>query len=104
MGDTTLRFDRQGTFVGMVDKELKGMRGAIGHFKTYYDKKGKEYNAWYTDKAFEFNDLSVDRKQIANIKEVTPARIFHLYPLVLSIPTLMNCFSFAIVPAILHVS
>lgn len=68
-GDSTYRFDNNGTYLGVFDLDQKGIRGAIGSNKTYTDKDGNEQTIFNTEMNFHFNDPSVDKEQL-NLMEV----------------------------------
>ncbi|WP_236394908.1 hypothetical protein [Chitinophaga filiformis] len=48
-----------------LDLDRKGSIGAIGAFEK--DAKRKD-NRWVTDREFSFNDLSIDKGQLDNLK------------------------------------
>ena len=68
-GDTTYRFNKDGTYSGIADLNKKGIVGSIGEFQTYKDSKGKEFKEWANSKSFTFNDPEVDKKQLSTFKE-----------------------------------
>lgn len=65
LGDTTYRFDRNGLFMKKLDLDKKGSIVAIGAFEK--DAKTKD-NRWVIDREFSFNDLSIDKGQLDNLK------------------------------------
>ena len=68
-GDTTYRFDNDGVYLGMYDLDQQGIRGSVGHNKTYTDKDGNEQSMFISDMCFGFNDPNVDKEQL-NLMEV----------------------------------
>lgn len=67
-GDTSYRFNNEGTFLGMADLDVAGIRGSVGEYKTYNDIKGNSFQAWEGNKNFSFNDESTDREQLNSLQ------------------------------------
>lgn len=76
LGDTTYRFDKEGSFIEATDLNVKGIKGVIGGYQQFTDVKGNTFNGWVTDKAFDFNDVPVDREQLNNMKQCEAGMIF----------------------------
>jgi RHS repeat-associated protein len=64
-GDSTYRFDNNGTYLGMFDLDQHGTRGAIGRNKTYKDKNGDKQSMFITEMNFNFNDPANDKNQLS---------------------------------------
>jgi hypothetical protein len=68
-GDTTYRFNnKDGRFLGMVDLNVKGIRGSTGSYTTQKDVNGKEFQAWQPSNNFSFNDDATDRSQLNSLQ------------------------------------
>ena len=63
-GDTTYRFNKDGTYSGIADLNKKGIVGSIGEYKTYKDSEGKDFMEWSNSRSFTFNDPNVDKEQL----------------------------------------
>lgn len=68
-GDTTYQFGNDGKFIGMADKDIAGIRGAIGTMKNVKGADGQITKQFFTNRNFNFNDPGFDRTQLNSLKK-----------------------------------
>ena len=68
LGDTTYRFNMKGSYLGMADLDIAGIRGVAGNMSKVKDAKGKMVDQFNPEKNFNFNDPSLDRSQLNSMK------------------------------------
>ena len=68
LGDTTYRFNMKGSYLGMVDLDIAGIRGVAGNMSKVKDAGGKMIDQFNPERNFNFNDPSLDRTQLNSMK------------------------------------
>ena len=68
LGDTTYRFDMKGTYLGMVDLDIAGIRGVAGNMTQVKGADGKIHDQFNPERNFNFNDPQLDRPQLNSMK------------------------------------